>query len=97
MTCPTCGGVLADMRGRTMFKPIEAKTVGVCALWSDGNYECAFKDRPRGNVKVHTPDDVIADLLTAGVNLTLQEQKIVKAAIQRRDEVWQTIVEVMRT
>ena len=46
MTCPTCGGVLADMRGKTMFKPIEAKAVGICALWPDGNYECAFKDRP---------------------------------------------------
>ena len=63
MTCPTCGGVLADMRGRTMFEPVAARTVGVCALWSDGNYECAFKDS-----RYYSPpfsDDVVLVLAVA--------------------------------
>jgi hypothetical protein len=46
MTCPTCGGVLADMRG-TAFNAKQMKAAGVCALWADDSYECAFKDRPR--------------------------------------------------
>ena len=46
MTCPTCGGVLADMRG-TAFNAKQMRAAGVCALWADDQYECAFKDSVR--------------------------------------------------
>ena len=49
------------------------------------------------NVKVVTPDDVVEWLLVAGVNLTAAEKEIVRKAIAARDEVWQAIVEAMRT
>jgi hypothetical protein len=38
--------VLADLRG-TAFNAKQMRQAGVCALWADDNYECAFKHRAR--------------------------------------------------